>query len=67
MVGKIPNFIGSEAAAEMLRGPESYSSATTVKVNPDAPQRRVRETILMDGKTLVMSTPRIRQGFLVKS
>ncbi|GBC69525.1 hypothetical protein HRbin01_01224 [archaeon HR01] len=65
VVGRIPNFIGSEAAAEMLRRSESYISATTVKVNPDAPQRPVREMALRDGKTLIMPTPRIRHGFLV--
>jgi 5-formyltetrahydrofolate cyclo-ligase len=36
-----------------------------VKVNPDAPQRGVRFRALRQGKTLLMPTPRLREGFLL--
>jgi 5-formyltetrahydrofolate cyclo-ligase len=63
--GRIPNFVGAEKAAKLLKTSKSYESADVIKVNPDSPQRPVRETALMDGKTLVMPTPRIREGFLM--
>lgn len=62
---RIPNFIGCEEAAKKLRKLDVYANANVVKVNPDSPQAPVREMVLRDGKTLVMPTPRIRQGFLV--
>jgi 5-formyltetrahydrofolate cyclo-ligase len=63
--GRIPNFEGAEAAAELLRRSEEYLHAEVVKVNPDAPQRAVRRAVLTDGRVLVMPTPRIVKGFLV--
>ena len=36
-----------------------------MKVNPDAPQREVRLRALMEGKILIVPTPRIRDGFLL--
>lgn len=63
--GRIPNFEGAEAAADLLRRSEEYLRARVVKVNPDAPQRAVRRAVLTDGKVLVMATPRIVKGFLV--
>ena len=63
--GRIPNFEGAEAAADLLRRSEEYLRARVVKVNPDAPQRAVRRAVPTDGKVLVMATPRIVKGFLV--
>jgi len=63
--GRIPNFQGAEAAAQRLLQLHHFKSARTVKVNPDSPQRHVRELCLRSGKTLVMPTPRIRGGFLL--
>ncbi len=57
--GRIPNFVGAEAAAERLRGTEAWVSAVTVKSNPDAPQWPVRQRALEDGKTLFMAVPRL--------
>src|ERR671935_89613 len=34
--GRIPNFTGAEAAAELLRGTPAWQAARTVKANPDA-------------------------------
>ncbi len=63
--GRIPNFLGAEQAAERLRRSEYYQRAKVVFCNPDSPQRPVREIVLRDGKTLVMATPRLRQGFIL--
>ncbi len=63
--GRIPNFKGAEEAALRLRSSEVYQKASVVKVNPDSPQRPVRESVLRDQKTLIFPTPRIGQGFLV--
>lgn len=63
--GRIPNFAGAEAAAERLLKLEKFRKARTVKVSPDSPQRPVRELCLRMGKTLIMPTPRLREGFLL--
>ena len=63
--GRIPNFVGAERAAERILRLREYKSATVVKVSPDSPQRHVRYRCLLDGKILVMPTPRLREGFLL--
>jgi len=63
--GRIPNFEGAEDAAERLRALPMFAGARVVKVNPDAPQRPVREHVLRQGKTLLVPTPRLRRGFLL--
>lgn len=62
---RIPNFVGAEKAAQNLRDLPEYKSSRVVFCNPDSPQRPVREMVLRDGKTLVMATPKLRQGFLL--
>jgi len=62
---RIPNFIGAHKAAENLKDLPEYKSAAVISCNPDSPQRPVREMTLRDGKTLVMATPRMKQGFLL--
>ncbi|MEM2282707.1 MAG: 5-formyltetrahydrofolate cyclo-ligase [Candidatus Hadarchaeales archaeon] len=62
--GRIPNFQGSELAAERLCSQMVYRRAETVFVNPDSPQLPVRENVLRDRKRLIMATPRLRQGFV---
>lgn len=62
--GRIPNFVGAEAAARRLRELPAYKAARAVKVNPDAPQLPVRAMVLQDGKTLYMPSPRLRGGFI---
>lgn len=57
--GRIPNFVGAEAAAERLRGTSEWQRATTLKANPDSPQRPVRQRALEDGKTVYMAVPRL--------
>jgi 5-formyltetrahydrofolate cyclo-ligase len=62
---RIPNFSGSERAAKRLAKLEIWKNAKVIKVNPDSPQRPVRERALSEGKKVIMPTPRIREGFLV--
>jgi len=62
---RIPNFVGAEKAAQNLRSLSEYKRAKVVFCNPDSPQRPVREMALRDGKTVVMATPKLRQGFLL--
>lgn len=63
--GRIPNFVGAEAAAQRLRGLEEWKMAKVVFVNPDSPQRKVRENVLKDGKILIMASPRLKKGFIL--
>ncbi len=61
---RIPNFKNAEKAAESLRTLQVYKDAKVIKINPDSPQRKVRENALEDGKTVYMPTPKLREGFL---
>jgi len=63
--GRIPNFVGAEEAAMRLVNDDLFKKAQVVKVNPDSPQRSVREAVLRSGKILIMPTPRISKGFLL--
>jgi 5-formyltetrahydrofolate cyclo-ligase len=57
--GRIPNFVGAEAAAERLQATGAWRAARTLKANPDAPQWPVRQRALEDGKTVYMAVPRL--------
>jgi 5-formyltetrahydrofolate cyclo-ligase len=57
--GRIPNFIGAEAAAARLAGTDEWKRATAIKSNPDAPQLPVRKRALADGKTVYMAVPKL--------
>jgi 5-formyltetrahydrofolate cyclo-ligase len=59
--GRIPNFVGAEAAAERLRARPEWARASTVKANPDSPQLPVRLRALEDGKTVFMAVPRLAE------
>lgn len=56
---RIPNFVGAEQAAELLRGTSAWAGAATLKANPDSPQWPVRQRALEDGKVLYMALPRL--------
>jgi 5-formyltetrahydrofolate cyclo-ligase len=58
--GRIPNFSGAERCAELLAGTALWKKAKTIKANPDAPQRAIRQRALDEGKTLYMAVPRLR-------
>jgi len=59
--GRIPNFVGAEAAAELLASTKEWQRAGTVKSNPDSPQLPVRVQALIDGKLLYMAVPRLAE------
>ena len=63
--GRIPNFIGAEVAARRITSLRVWRAASIVKINPDSPQRPLREAALREGKALLMPTPRLRSGFLL--
>lgn len=63
--GRIPNFVGSDVAARKLAEQWEFRRAKVIKVNPDFPQKMVRFLTLLNGKTLLMPTPRLGSGFLI--
>ncbi len=58
--GRIPNFVGTEAAAALLGGLGVWRLAKAIKANPDFPQRPVRRLALEQGKRVYMAVPRLR-------
>jgi hypothetical protein len=42
VVGKIPNFLGAEAAADYLAALPAWEVAQVLKANPDKAQRPIR-------------------------
>ena len=58
--GRIPNFIGAEACARLLAETDIWKAARVLKVNPDSPQRAIRQRALADGKVVYMAVPRLR-------
>jgi len=63
--GRIPNFVGSEKAAGKVRLLKEWKEAKVVFANPDYAQQKVREYVLLDGKILVMASPRLKHGYLI--
>lgn len=61
-VGRIPNFVGSEKAAERLMRTAEWRDARVVKINPDSPQRPLRRAALEAGKVLYMPVPRLAEA-----
>lgn len=59
--GRIPNFIGAEAAARRLATLPEWIGARVLKCNPDSPQLPVRTQALQDGKRIYMAVPRLRE------
>jgi len=58
--GRIPNFVGAEAAAKRLASTKEWADASVVKANPDSPQLPVRALALAEGKLVYMAVPRLR-------
>ena len=58
--GRIPNFIGAEACAKRLAETRYWKAARVLKINPDSPQRAIRQRALAEGKTIYMPVPRLR-------
>lgn len=61
--GRIPNFDGAQEAAQRLLEHPILQQAEVIKVNPDSPQRYVRELALGAGITVYVPTPRLKGGF----
>ncbi len=61
---RIPNYEGSDKAAEKVRDLEEYQNAKVIVSNPDYAQKKVRELSLRDNKTLIMASPRLKHGYL---
>ena len=61
---RIPSFKGAKAAAERLFAESSISGCSSLKINPDAPQRYVRHLALKAGITVFVPTPRLQGGML---
>ena len=49
--GRIPNFKGAEAAAKRLLEVPPWKGAKYLKINPDSPQKPLREEALKRGIT----------------
>ena len=58
--GRIPNFVGAEACARLLSESAFWMQAMVLKVNPDSPQRAIRQRALQEGKIIYMAVPRLR-------
>ena len=63
--GRIPNFLGSTAAAELLRETEEWQNAKVIFSSPDSAQKKVREFALRDEKLLIMASPKLKEGYLL--
>lgn len=61
VVGAIPNFVGSEQAADRLCLLPAWQAARTVNANPDWAQQPVRRLALTSGKMLFMAVPRLAE------
>ena len=57
--GRIPNFKGSERAAEKIRELDQFKQARCVFCAPDAVLKRVREIVLEERKVLAVALPHI--------
>jgi 5-formyltetrahydrofolate cyclo-ligase len=60
--GRIPNFIGAEACAKRLAETTYWKAAKVLKINPDSPQRAIRQRALAEGKTIYMAVPRLHSA-----
>ncbi|MET0413049.1 MAG: 5-formyltetrahydrofolate cyclo-ligase [Polyangiaceae bacterium] len=57
--GRIPNFVGAEAAAERLAALPEWRAARVIKLNPDSPQLPVRARAIDEGKLVYMAYPKL--------
>ena len=57
---KIPDFRGSEEAADRVADLEVWRNARVIKSNPDKAQRPLRQRALEEGKIVYMAVPRLR-------
>lgn len=62
--GRIPDFKGAFKAAGLLRKTREWQDSEIIFSSPDSALKDVRENVLMDGKVLVMATPKLKNGYL---
>lgn len=62
--GKIPNFKGSDIAAELLGTTEEWKKAKSIFCSPDSAQIPVRYLALKENKILIMASPNLEHGYL---
>jgi len=58
--GRVPNFIGADAAAARLSDLAVWRQALAIKIDIDAPQHPVRRAALAAGKVVYLAIPRLR-------
>jgi 5-formyltetrahydrofolate cyclo-ligase len=63
--GRIPDFIGSRRAANLLKTTKEWEDAVTIFVSPDTAQRNVRENVISDEKILIIASPKLLNGYLL--
>lgn len=59
IIGRIPNFKGSEKACTLLAETKLFTDAQFIKSNPDSPQRKLRHLALKEGKKLYLAVPKL--------
>lgn len=57
--GRIPNYVGAEAAAERVAELPEWKRARVLKMNPDSPQLALRARAIDDGKLVYMAVPKL--------
>ncbi len=60
--GRIPNFTGAEACVRVMSQFQFWKKARILKVNPDSPQRAIRQRALEEGKIIYMAVPRLHSN-----
>ena len=60
--GKIPDFKGSDIAAQTLAKSKEWKKSKTIFVSPDSAQTPVRYLALKDNKNLIMASPNLEHG-----
>jgi 5-formyltetrahydrofolate cyclo-ligase len=62
--GRIPRFKGAMKAASRLRKTIEWDDSGVIFCSPDSAQREIREYALLDGKKLIMASPKLKMGYL---
>ena len=62
--GKIPDFKGSDIAAELLATTNEWKNSKTIFCSPDSAQIPVRYIALKENKNLIMASPNLEHGYL---
>ena len=62
--GKIPDFKGSDIAAELLASTDEWINSKTIFCSPDSAQIPVRFLALKENKNLIMASPNLEHRYL---